>query len=141
MTVSSINPIIQQTNQQFFIEKNTQALTNIVQDCLTPFAEFRNNPPITPIDFVAKHITTKQAALNTIDQRTGQLFQQILQDVMQMPAINFITPMLTRIGTMVGDENITAKYITGIAYPHVQTLIADLDARSPAIINDALENV
>lgn len=117
-------------NQQVFIEKTNQTVSRVFAEVLQLLVTAQN---MELKQFIATHVTP----LTGVDARTHQFFMKILNAIYQnIESKNTLQAAFDVLAIVAQDPLIRNKLVENIAFPHVETLIAELDAINPSIVDD-----
>lgn len=123
-------------NQKAFVQKATQTVSKVVSEVLKTVTEARM---MKWPEFVATYINPKQQALKEMDERTSKFFMKMMDAI--NPGVDAVPTLKMSIqffGIIAQDPLIGKKLVEGIALPHVKTMIAELDAIKPSIVDDVI---
>lgn len=97
-----------------------------------------NSRTMSPLNFFETHVASKQAQLSEIDERTSKFFQCVMKEINVEIDIRFsdLKRGFMMLASVTNEPQFRKKFIEGIAFPHVQKLIRELDDIKPSIIDD-----
>jgi hypothetical protein len=140
MTISPTNTAVQSAemnpNQQAFVTKAGQIVARVVFQALTTLVQ---SSKMEPAQFIATHIEPMQKPLSELDERTSRFFRKMMEAI--NPAIDSIPTLKSSFQifeTVTGETQLCKKFVEGIALPHVKTMINELDAIQPSIVDDVI---
>lgn len=117
-----------------FTDKANETVSRVVIEVLHTFSQAQ---AMQWPAFVATYVNPKQQALTEMDERTSKFFNGMMEAINPavdaVPALNFGFQIFAAVSN---DPTIRKKVVEGIALPHVKTMIAELDAYKPSIVDD-----
>ncbi|MCE2982235.1 MAG: hypothetical protein LW832_01590 [Parachlamydia sp.] len=131
--------VLNSTSLQAYSE---QALGNTVKNATMELLQTISQAGrLGPHAFVEKYVTSKQAPLSHLDERTSQFFHKMMGAVNeQLKPFSNVLATFEVIGIMINMPNLKDKYVQGIAFPHIQQLYNEFEAVNKSIVDDIIQS-
>jgi len=121
-------------NQKAFVQKAQQTVNRVVQELLTTMVECSG---MEVSKFVATRIDPELKALSEIDARTNTFFTKMMDAINpEIDASAQLQTFFQVFSFITQDAQIRQKLVGVIALPHIKTMVTELDAINPSIVND-----